>query len=262
MSDLVVEPLDHRPDLAPLLWQLSSAWPEFMTKDPVSTFYFDTVERDQPEFALVAYEADRPEVAVARAFSVPFAFGPGTGRESLPDDGWDAVIGWGWLDRTTGRPTTHVSALEITVRPDRRGEGIAAVMLGAMRANAARLGYSDLFAPVRPTGKPAEPLTSMSEYSARTRDDGLPHDPWLRVHVRAGGDVVGVCPRAMTIAGSLAEWRRWTGLAFDTTGDVLVPGALVPVHCSLEHDHAVYVEPGVWVHHRTATGVEQVLDVS
>jgi hypothetical protein len=24
----------------------------------------------------------------------------------------------------------------------------------------------------------------------------------------------------------------------------------VPVQCSVEHDYAVYVEPGVWVHHR------------
>jgi hypothetical protein len=29
-----------------------------------------------------------------------------------------------------------------------------------------------------------------------------------------------------------------------------VPGALVPVQCSVEHDYAVYVEPGVWVHHK------------
>ena len=32
-------------------------------------------------------------------------------------------------------------------------------------------------------------------------------------------------------------------------GDVIVPEALVPVHCDAEHDHAVYVEPNVWVEH-------------
>lgn len=53
----------------------------------------------------------------------------------------------------------------------------------------------------------------------------------------------------MTISGTLAEWREWTGLPFDHTGDVLVPFALNPVHCDVAHDHAVYVEPGVWVHH-------------
>jgi hypothetical protein len=53
----------------------------------------------------------------------------------------------------------------------------------------------------------------------------------------------------MVMAGSLAQWREWTGLPFDRTGDVIVPEALVPVHCDAEHDHAVYVEPNVWVEH-------------
>jgi hypothetical protein len=54
----------------------------------------------------------------------------------------------------------------------------------------------------------------------------------------------------MTVAGSLAEWRQWTGLPFDTPGDVEVPGALLPVRCEPDHDFAVYVEPNVWMHHR------------
>jgi hypothetical protein len=56
---------------------------------------------------------------------------------------------------------------------------------------------------------------------------------------------------AMTIAGSLAEWRAWTGLPFDISGTVHVPGALNPVHVSVENDYAVYVEPNVWIVHQT-----------
>jgi hypothetical protein len=70
------------------------------------------------------------------------------------------------------------------------------------------------------------------------------------VHIRAGGRIVGLAPRSTTIAGTLAEWRAWTGLPFDKSGPVRVPGALVPVYCDVIHDHAVYVEPNVWVHHR------------
>jgi hypothetical protein len=51
------------------------------------------------------------------------------------------------------------------------------------------------------------------------------------------------------MAASLAEWRAWTGLPFDRTGDVIVPEALLPVHCDAGHDHAVYVEPNVRVGH-------------
>ena len=75
-------------------------------------------------------------------------------------------------------------------------------------------------------------------------------DPWLRVHVRMGARIVKVCPASMNVPGSLALWRSWTSLPFDVSGELEVPGALVPVHVSVEDDHAVHVEPNVWVHHR------------
>ena len=123
-------------------------------------------------------------------------------------------------------------------------------MLAAMRDNVKRLGFQDLVAPVRPNRKHLVPDMPIGEYAALVRDDGLPQDPWLRVHVRAGGRIVGTCKRAMVIPGTLPEWRSWTGLPFSEPGPVVVPGALVPVQCSPEHDYAVYVEPAVWVHHR------------
>jgi hypothetical protein len=89
----------------------------------------------------------------------------------------------------------------------------------------------------------------MTGYITMMREDGLPADPWLRVHVRAGGQILRVAPASMVMVGSLADWRAWTGLPFDRSGDVIVPEALVPVHCDVEHDHAVYVEPNVWVEH-------------
>ena len=119
-----------------------------------------------------------------------------------------------------------------------------------MRDNAARRGFAELVAPVRPNGK-ADVHEPMSTYALRVRDDGLPVDPWLRVHVRAGGRIAQVAPRSMVVPGTLEEWRAWTGLPFDETGPVLVPRALAPVHCDVEHGVAVYVEPNVWVVHRT-----------
>jgi hypothetical protein len=80
------------------------------------------------------------------------------------------------------------------------------------------------------------------------------YDPWLRTHVRAGGRIVDVASSSWTVAGSLAQWREWTGLPFDQDGPVDVPGALVPVYCHIAGDHAVYVEPNVWVEHRTELG--------
>lgn len=136
------------------------------------------------------------------------------------------------------------------MHPDRQGTGLSQRMLVAMRENAARHGFAELVAPVRPNGK-ADPHEPMSSYALRARGDGLPVDPWLSVHVRAGGRVATVAPRSMVVPGTLAEWRQWTGLAFDRTGPVLVPGTLAPVHCDVEHGVAVYVEANVWVVHPT-----------
>ena len=122
-------------------------------------------------------------------------------------------------------------------------------MVTAMRDNARRLGFRELVAPVRPNRKHEHPHMAMAEYIERRRPDGLPADPWLRVHARLGAEIVKIAPSSMTITGTLREWRTWTGLPFDADGDVHVPGALVPVHVSVRHDHAVYVEPNLWLRH-------------
>jgi len=249
--DLVIVSLADRPDLAPRLWDVD-AWPVFMQQDPIGDLFYSRAATTYAAYTLLALDAADPDRVVARSCSVPFAMGGDTGRDRLPDDGWDGVIRWAWLDEVAGRAPTHVSALEVSIAPELQGTGLASVMLGAKRDNVARLGFSDLVAPVRPSRKTHEPRTPMETYAARRRDDGLPADPWLRLHVRLGGEVVGVCPRAMTISGTLAEWRSWTGMPFDETGDVEVPFALSPVHVDVAHDHAVYVEPGVWVHHRVS----------
>jgi len=244
--DVLVTTIAERPDLTALLGRFpADAWPEFMYSDPVAGLHYGHVEQYYREYTLVAIDPDHPELAVAKAYSTPF-----TWDGDLPDAGWDRVVVRAAQDRLLGRTGNLVSALEITIRPDARGTGLSSIMLDALRRNAARLGHDQLVAPVRPNAKHAEPATPMAEYAARVRDDGLPFDPWLRVHVRAGGQIVSVAPCSMTIPGTLASWRTWTGLPFDTTGPVTVPGALAPVHCDVEADHAVYVEPNVWIRHR------------
>lgn len=236
--------LADRPDLAGAMWDMPNSWPEFMRHDPIGGLYYGNVETRFPEFVLVAQD-DTGEV-VACGYSVPFVLGD----HALPLNGWDFVIRNGLLASLSGQEPDTVSAVEIAVRPDRQGKGVSGRMLAAMRQNAARRGFAQLVAPVRPSGK-ADVNERMSAYALRVREDGLPVDPWLRVHVRAGGRIEKVAPRSMVVPGTLEEWREWTGLPFEETGPVHVPQALAPVHCDVTHGVAVYVEPSVWVVHRT-----------
>ncbi|MEJ2288194.1 MAG: hypothetical protein P8Y02_06010 [Deinococcales bacterium] len=250
--ELTIVPLTERPELAPALFsrELSFVWPTFMRRSKTGELYFapDRFARFR-DFVLVAFDPSRPDVVLGRAMSAPFRLDPELGREGLPDAGWDEVIRWADEDARLGRETDTISALEILLHPEAAGRGFAARMVGALREHARRLGFRELVAPVRPTSKHLEPDTPIEEYAFRTRQDGLPYDPWLRVHVRAGGGLVRVAPCSMTIVGSLPEWRRWTGLPFDRSGPLTVPQALVPVHVSVQQGHAVYVEPNVWVRH-------------
>lgn len=229
-----------RPDLAGELWTFADGWPPFMLEDPVGSLLGPISQRYARLQLLLLDDSAR---CVGKAHAAGFDW---DGREeSLPARGWDEV-----LLRAVGTVTpTAVSALEISVRPELRGQGLSGVLLRALREAVAEMGLTDLFAPVRPSQKASAPLVPMEEYVHQVRADGLPVDPWLRVHVRAGGRIVRVCPLSMTITGSLPEWRSWTGLPFDISGEVVVPGALVPVTVSVPRDLGIYVEPNVWVRH-------------
>ena len=249
MDDLVLTTVAQRPEYATRLGEAAAhAWPHFMMQDLVAEVLLGQLVTAFPELQLIATTADgRP---VARARAVPFALAHRSPAGTLPANGWDQVLIWGMRDHADGRPADRVSALEIAIDDAYLGVGLSGRMLQALRGAALEAGFDELVAPVRPNHKHRHPRMPMSQYVATTRADGLPIDPWLRVHVRAGGVIDAVAPASMVFAGSLAEWRDWTGLPFAASGPIEVPEALVPVHCDLEQDHAVYVEPNVWVRHR------------
>lgn len=234
--------LGDRPDLLEPLWEVTGTWPPFMLNDPIGNRLFALAPERFPEFQLVAL--DDAGRAVGRIIAVPFHH-----AGELPDRGWDAILERA-LDEPVPGPPTAVSLLEARIAPAARGRGLSRELLAAARSHVAALGFRDLFGPVRPTAKAREPRTPMHEYATRVRADGLPVDPWLRVHARLGGRILNVCPASLTVPGTVAQWRAWTGLPLAQSGDHDVPEALAPVHVSLEQDHGVYVEPNVWVHHR------------
>jgi GNAT superfamily N-acetyltransferase len=209
---LTIVTLADRPDLAKAVEEMETGWPSFMLNDPMG-WNLATASHLFPAYQLAALDGDR---VVAKGHSAPIRW---SGQaDDLPDQGWDDVLGRAVRAANGGRPPTAVSALEITIDPARRGQGISRLMVSAMRDNARRLGYLDLVAPVRPSAKHEQGREPMSVYVERRRDDGLPVDPWLRVHARLGGVIVKVCPASMSISGSLEQWRAWTGLSFDHSG--------------------------------------------
>lgn len=242
----LVQPTD-RPDYDDLLAGLASAaWPEFMLHDPVAGRLWDdlTTRFAAYQFALLAPDED---LVVGMGNSVPLAWHGALA--DLPERGWDWAFEQAVEDHAAGRTPTLQCALQIALRPAVQGRGLSRLMVQAMRSLGQRQGLRQLIAPVRPSAKSQYPLAAIDRYITWTTAEGLPFDPWLRVHARLGARILKPCHEAMTITGSLADWERWSGLRFPESGDYVVPGALNPVSFDVPADRGVYVEPNVWMVH-------------
>ncbi len=240
----LVQPKD-RPDYDDLVDGVARAsWPEFMLHDPVAGRRWDDLfDRFADfQFALLAPDED---LLIGMGNSVPLAW---TGDlADLPEEGWDWVLEQAVADHQAGRIPTLQCALQIALPPASQGQGVSRLMVQAMRAIGVSHGFSQLIAPVRPNHKSRYPLANIDRYVEWTTTEGLPFDPWLRVHARLGARIVKVCHQAMRIPGSIAQWEQWTGLRFPDSGPYIVPGALNPV--DFDAEQGVYVEPNVWMVH-------------
>jgi GNAT superfamily N-acetyltransferase len=237
--------LAERPDLRQALGDHNVAvWPAFMLESAVSNERWHHLADDYPAFQMALVDGGTTILAGLNSAPLPW---DGT-DDGLPE-GWEAQLVASVDAHASGASLGALGALQIVVHPERRGSGLADLMLAAMRANAEAHGLRAVIACVRPTWKPRYPFTPIDRYATWTRADGLPFDPWIRLHVRAGGRIVRPSPRSMTIIGTVAEWEAWTGMAFPETGEYVVHGACEPVRIDCESDRGTYHDSNVWIVH-------------
>jgi GNAT superfamily N-acetyltransferase len=229
----------ERPDLADRIDEIGAAFPEFIYHADVTVVHWHRLRQELPELQLVLYD-DEGDSVVGRGHTIPAS--TARGLPAGVDDLLERRFGAGLREEPD-----VLSALLAIVDPGRQGEGLSAAIIEAMRRVAAEAGLRELIAPVRPTLKERYPLIPLERYVHWRRDDGLPFDPWIRLHVRLGAELADVCPESMRVTGTVAEWEEWTGLHFPDEGDYVVPGALVPV--TFAEGLGVYVEPNVWMRH-------------
>lgn len=249
MSNYRVVTLENDPELASRFWpQKERIWMPFMFEDATSNRLWHHLAEDFAAFQLyLVNEADAP-IAVGQ--SIPLVW-DGT-QAGLPV-GWSDCLVRGVADLQAGREPNTLAALEIAIQPEYTGERLSYRMLQEMRALAEGRGFQAVIVAVRPSLKVRYPLTPMAQYVRWTREDGLPFDPWLRVHWRVGGEILHVAQPSMFIEGTVTEWETWTGMRFPASGDYVVDGALVPIQIEREMDRGLYIEPNVWVHHPITT---------
>lgn len=220
-------------------------WPEFMLQDPVASNWFQLFEY----FSEFQFSLEKDGEILGTANSIPILWEQSL--EDLPEEGWDWVYQKGFKDRENNLKPNTLAGLQIAVNKDYQGRGISTLVLKEMLKIARKNSFENVIIPIRPSLKSQYPLIPIDNYlNWKRAKDGQPFDPWIRVHVRAGGEIIKVCHQAMYIPGSIKDWEQWTGLKFKESGDYIVTGALRPVKIDLENDFGEYIEPNIWIHHQ------------
>jgi hypothetical protein len=243
-AEYEITTLARRSDLADEVDRLhEDAWDPYLQGAPWKHW-----DRLFDEFADVqVLLVDPRDGLIGVGHTVPFAW-DGT-FEDLPvllDDSIERALD----ERRRSIAPTTLEALAAVVPEHAQQRGLSQVILTAMRGLAVERRLGSLISPIGPTRKHHYPITPMERYMRWTRQDGSAFDPWLRVHLRLGAEVLGVAPRTALCTGTVAQWEAWSGLEFPESGSYVVEGALQPVDIDRERDLGRYEDPGIWVCYR------------
>ncbi len=190
---------------------------------------------------------DHDEQPGATGWGVPLAWDGDP--DDLPDT-FAGMLGRALALHDTGGVPDTLAVGGAVVHPAHKGTDVAEALLRSLGDVATAHRLERVVAPVRPTRKDLYPLMPIELYAHWVRDDDLPWDPWLRLHVRMGATIQRVLPQAQTMTGTVDQWRGWTGMEFPATGDYVIPRGMSILHVDRDHDLGTYVEPNVWVRHR------------
>ncbi|MGH3011786.1 MAG: GNAT family N-acetyltransferase [Gaiellaceae bacterium] len=234
----------------PGLWersydQIAGVWPKYNEQGDILGLHWSRLDEDFRDFQFILYDEPR-DLALAQGHSIPCSWDGTVAGLPVGIDG--AIDGAVRLFDEGGEPNT-LSALAIEIPPEHQGGGLSGTMIAAMREIAAKHGFRNLIAPLRPTWKERYPLTPIERYARWTREDGLPFDPWIRLHVRLGAEILQPVERSLHITGSVAEWEQWTETAFPESGTYVFPRCLATLEIDRAADLGDYWEPNVWVRH-------------
>lgn len=240
---LAVHTAAERPDL----WErardqglFARVWPTYNNHGSNTSVYFNTLYSEHPDQQILLVD-QRSEGLIARGRTIPIRW-DGT-LDDLPRGIDEAGL------RAVGDvlPPTALCALAAEVDPGYQGTGLSSFVIRSMALAAAHSGLAPLIAPVRPSWKDRYPITPIERYASWVREDGLPFDPWMRVHARLGARILRAEPNSLDIHGPVSDWEQWTSMSFPEDGLYVFPAGLAPL--TVSGDQGSYWEPNVWMLH-------------
>ncbi|MEA2087205.1 MAG: GNAT family N-acetyltransferase [Candidatus Caldatribacteriota bacterium] len=238
---MIVEKLSDNKKLVDVINKLhSEPWPVYLSEDSLVKKYWQRLYQVYPEYQLL-FRINSEYIGVAN--SAPIYWNGNI--DNLPT-GFDEAIET--IIEENEKPNT-LCGLAVVISKEHLGKGISSKIINNLKKLAKSYGYSNLIFPVRPTLKSQYPTIPMDNY-IKWEKDNLPFDPWLRVHIKIGGEILKVANPSMIVRGTVSDWQRWTGMYFGESNKYIIQGALNPVNIDLGSDLGEYIEPNVWVGHK------------
>jgi len=248
-KSLTIITADREPGLFDKARRLvGESFPEFMNHSEIISRYWQYLYLYWSDWQFLLADKNSKIHALANCFPLRYE----GSLDYLPDGGIEWALETAINQREKGIAPNIACAFQIVVAKSSLGKGLSYLAVEEMIDLATRREMIWLIAPVRPNRKAEFPDMPIEEYVVRRREDGLPFDDWIRVHVRMGGRLLNVCRRSFVVDTDLENWRLWTGLALEDDGPQIIDGALAPVIISLDNKRGIYAEPNIWIKHRAS----------
>lgn len=213
--------------------------PAFLLSDPVSTDLWPRLSIDYAEHQLAVIDETR-QTAIGVVNSIPLPWS--RPLSELPDEGWD------WALANANASGNWQCALLAAILPEYRGRGLAEQALTAAKQLGRRFGHQGMLVPVRPTRKSEFVHMPMTEYLEKRKEDGTLFDPWIRLHLTLGAELLHVCQRAMSIKLTWDQWIEYGAEPSSEADELVIADGLVPIRRQADGT-GLYVEPNVWMVH-------------
>jgi len=233
----------QRPDLYDSQQEIcGKAFPTFLYYSEIAANTWEKMIEYYKEYQLLFLKEDKI-ICIFNCMPMNLDFSD----EELPDEAFDWGMEKGIKDFEKGKEINAALGVQIIIPKEHQGKGISSIALVEIKNMCVKMGIRKLIIPVRPTLKSKYPINDIDNYIKWKNEKGLPFDPWLRVHFKQKGKIIGTCSKAVEIKGTVEQWETWTNMKFPESGMYVVEGALCPISLNREINLGVYTEPNVWV---------------
>lgn len=175
------------------------------------------------------------------------------GKSDTLPDGWQGVVLKSYKDSVSGAAPNTIVGLFIRVEPEFREGGIAKTIAEEMGVLREKNNLTYFILPLRPPLRYEQEYASLpfATFAAATREDGLPLDHWVRMHVRLGAAVIRISEKSHRHVLNLKDFNRiFSSHKITQSGEQLVQNknnGWYQVYADVERDFVLIEQGCVWV---------------